>query len=197
MGTPVLLLASGSPRRRSLLQGLGIEPLVVIPETDETWRGGDPVTWAGEIAAGKVAAALPLTSADWDLALGADTIVLAAGRVLGKPRDEEEAAEMLSLLSGATHEVVTAVHLRTAADRSATFHEVTRVTFRTIPALEIGDYIATGEPMDKAGAYGAQGYGAMFITGVQGCFFNVVGLPIARLSLQAQALGHGLWSFRS
>jgi len=114
------------------------------------------------------------------LVLGADTIVVAGGEILGKPADSADAARMLRRLSGETHRVITGVCLARAPARvEALCHETTFVTFRRLDEEEIAEYVASGEPLDKAGAYGIQGLASIFITRVEGCYFNVVGLPVA------------------
>jgi septum formation protein len=113
--------------------------------------------------------------------LGADTLVAREGRILGKPRDAEEAAEMLRFLSGAAHEVATAVFaLDARSGRSGSGIESSRVFFRDLCTEEIAAYVASGEPLDKAGAYGVQGIGGLFVSRIEGCYFNVVGLPLVR-----------------
>jgi septum formation protein len=123
-----------------------------------------------------------------DLIIAADTVVAVDGRVLGKPRDPQEAAEMLALLSGRSHTVYTGVTV--CRDGVAlTEHEATAVRFRPLTSGEISAYVATGEPMDKAGAYGIQGYGALLVEGIQGDYFNVVGLPVCRLGRMLARFG--------
>ena len=123
------------------------------------------------------------------LVIGADTIVVVDDRILGKPRDPEDAIRMLRCLSGRTHQVYTGVAI--AEDRVIhTACECTDVTFRELPEELIRRYVATGEPMDKAGAYAIQGKASLFVTGIRGCFFNVVGLPVYRLSILLEELGH-------
>lgn len=172
-----LYLASGSPRRRELLTQLGLQFERVTTDVEERRQPGEAAEayvrrLAGEKARAGVAAApndLPV--------LGADTIVVLNGEVLEKPRDEAHAAEMLAKLSGQTHQVMTAVAL---ADRQRLLDclAITEVTFRTLTAADIADYIASGEPMDKAGAYGIQGAGGNFVRKINGSYHAVVGLPL-------------------
>lgn len=172
MSSPVLVLASSSPRRKDLLGMLGIPVLVQAPDVLERRlpREG-PEAYARRLAREK-ARAVP-----GHLVLGADTIVVLDDEVLEKPTDAAEAVSMLRRLRGRRHEVITAVALqarrtlREAVDR-------TGVTFRTVSDAWIDAYVGTGEPMDKAGAYGIQGYGAGLVEGIEGDFFSVMGLPV-------------------
>ncbi|HKV73096.1 MAG TPA: nucleoside triphosphate pyrophosphatase [Gemmatimonadales bacterium] len=173
----VLILASASPRRKQLLEMLGI-PVTVRPSSVPEVRGpGEaPVAYAERLARDK-ARAVP-----GDLVLGADTTVLLEGELLEKPADAADALRMLRRLQGRTHEVITSVALVSDGRlRQAT--DITRVTFRPADDEFLRAYIATGEPMDKAGAYGIQGYGAAMVERVDGDFFGVMGLPV-RLVLQ-------------
>jgi septum formation protein len=167
---PPLLLASTSPQRRAILEQLAIPFEAVAPAYEE--HGDDPV----EHAAGK---ARSIDGGDRPV-LGVDTIVRSAGRVLGKPGAEEQAAEMLELLSGRTHEVVSGLCLRTAAWEELA-SETTLVTFRPLNARDIAAYVACGEWRDRAGAYAIQGLGATLVERVEGDYLNVVGLPVALL----------------
>lgn len=183
----VLILASRSPRRAELLRTAGI-PFEVLPASDaeaahaeEAYAlNHDPAAYAELLAGAKadaVAAAHP-----GRLVLGSDTIVILDGEILEKPADDREAAAMLTRLAGRRHTVISAVALRRVADRRAwTGHASTEVEFLPLGGAAIRRYIATGEPMDKAGAYGIQGYGALMVRGVRGCYFNVMGLPLALL----------------
>lgn len=172
-----LVLASASPRRRDLLTEAGILHTVRPADIDESvFCGIEPRLMVQLLAAGKAAAAAK-NPGEW--LLGADTVVSLGGRVLGKPADEEEAFSMLSALSGKTHYVYTGVALLSAdSGRMKTHCEETAVTFRTLSEAEIRDYIATGEPMDKAGAYGIQARGGALVEKTEGDFQNVVGLPV-------------------
>ncbi|MBE7024724.1 MAG: septum formation inhibitor Maf [Ruminococcaceae bacterium] len=175
--THTLVLASASPRRREILTEAGIAHVVRPADFDESvFDGVEPRLMVQLLAAGKAAAA---AEAPGEWLLGADTVVSLSGQVLGKPKDEEEAFAMLSRLSGKTHHVYTGVALLCAeTGRMKTCCEETAVTFRTLSDEEIRTYIATGEPMDKAGAYGIQGKGGALVEKTEGDFQNVVGLPL-------------------
>ncbi len=183
----MLVLASASPRRRELLAQAGFTFEVCpahIPE--EAKPGEDPTAYVIRLAREKAQAVFAQLSADpktaSDLAvLGADTTVTLDNHILGKPEDAADAARMLRLLSGRTHRVITGVALVTTA-RTEVASETTAVTFGALSDEEIAAYIATGEPMDKAGAYAIQGRAARWIPRIEGCYFNVVGLPIALVS---------------
>ena len=176
-----IILASRSPRRRELLERMGITDLEVIPAEGEeiatrTLTTDQLVEELSRRKCAEVAASRPE-----DLVIAADTLVEINGRVLGKPVSEEDAARMLAALSGRLHRVYTGVTVR-LGDRTITVHEMTSVRFRTLTQADIIRYIATGEPMDKAGAYGIQGYGSMLVEGISGDHYNVVGLPVCRLA---------------
>ena len=172
MTPPILILASGSPRRRELLQMLGIAFEVRPSHIPEEWQPGEaPVAYAERLAREKA------LSVPGDLVLGADTTVLLDGELLEKPVDAEDALRILRRLQGRTHEVISSVALVAGGVvRQAT--DVTRVTFRCADDDLLRAYIATGEPMDKAGAYGIQGYGAALVERIEGDFFGVMGLPV-------------------
>lgn len=173
-------LASASPRRLELLRQVGIEPGVIPADVPELENGFSPREMALRNASRKGDAALEQVESG--ILLAADTIVVVDGEVLGKPRDESEARQMLDRLRGREHEVMTGYSLRwLELDLRAEEVEVTRVEMRTFTAAERDAYIATGQPLDKAGAYGIQGGAAAFVTAVVGCYFNVVGLPVARV----------------
>jgi len=183
----VLVLASRSPRRADLLRTAGI-PFEVMPAADAeadhahiaAELHGDPAAYA-ELLAGVKADAVAVEHPE-RIVLGADTIVVLDGAILEKPVDDHDAAAMLGRLAGRRHTVVSAVALRRAADRRVwTGHETTEVEFLPLDDDAIRRYVATGEPTDKAGAYGIQGYGALMVRGVDGCYFNVMGLPLALL----------------
>ena len=173
-----LILASASPRRRELL-GLFRMPFVIrVADIDETM---DPEkTPFDEVGRVSRAKALAVERQAGDLVIAADTIVVCEGRVLGKPRDEEEAKAMLRLLSGRDHQVMTGCTVLTDGD-CVTFTEVTDLHFRPLTEKEIEAYVASGEPMDKAGAYGIQGGAALFCQRMVGDYYNVMGLPVCRL----------------
>lgn len=176
-----LVLASASPRRRFLLDLVGFEFEVIPPSVDENEHADeDPATHVLRLSL--VKAQSVAESLDDGLVLGADTIVLLDGEILEKPADEEEAFSMLSRLSGVWHVVYTGLAVVDASTgERATGYEMSRVRIREMSPEEIRAYIATGEPMDKAGSYGIQGYGAAIVESVEGCYFNVVGLPLVRL----------------
>jgi septum formation protein len=169
---PVVVLASASPRRRQLLEMLGI-PVEVRPSHVPELRapGEEPRAYAERLAREKAA------SVPGRLVLGADTTVVVGGDVLEKPRDADDALRMLRLLQGRTHLVITAVALRTP-EETLEATDQTAVTFRPADDALLRAYVATGEPLDKAGAYGIQGYGAALVERIEGDFFGVMGLPV-------------------
>jgi septum formation protein len=174
-----LILASASPRRCELLRNAGIDFRVEpahVPE--QALRGEPPGQYAQRLARDK---ALAIFARHPDNAvLGADTVVVVDEHLLGKPRDEQDAARMLRLLSGGTHHVITGVCLLAPAYEQ-TEAEATEVRFASLSERVIANYIATGEPMDKAGAYAIQGMASRWVEGIEGCYFNVVGLPVPRV----------------
>lgn len=176
-----IVLASASPRRKELMEMLGIENLVIIPAKGEEKapEGLEPGELVKVLSAQKAEEVAALCDED-DVVIGADTIVWAEGRVYGKPKDRQEAKRMLQSLSGNTHEVYTGVSIvRNGCVISRA--EMSKVSFRQLDKREIEAYIDTNEPMDKAGAYGAQGKAALFVRGIEGDFFNVMGLPLCCL----------------
>jgi len=179
MIVPHVILASQSPRRRELLTLVGIPHEVRPADIDESYGAGElPHAHAERLAREK--AAVVARSAPDAVVIGSDTIVVLDGDVLGKPRDERDAASMLMRLSGRTHTVMTAVAVMwRGVERSAV--EEVEVTFHTLTSAEIDAYIATREPMDKAGAYGIQGFGATIVARVDGDYFAVMGLPLQRM----------------
>jgi septum formation protein len=172
----MLVLASQSPRRRELLGCAGI-PFVVRPSSVDEARIGDedPGEHVRRLAREK---AQSVACGPDEIVLGADTVVVIDGEVLGKPSDPEHAARMLRQLSGRAHEVVTGICLRTS-NRLIVDMESTRVRFVRLSEEEIAAYAASGEPLDKAGAYAIQGLASRFVGRIEGCYFNVVGLPVA------------------
>lgn len=184
-----IILASNSPRRRELLAQIGIRDFQILsPDVDEAVEPGlSPARMVETLSLRKAQAAAGRAGAE-DLILAADTVVALDGRVLGKPRDQEDAFAMLSALSGREHRVYTGVTVL-GGGQAATEHEETAVTFRALSPEEIRDYIATGEPMDKAGAYGIQGVGALLVQGIRGDYCNVVGLPLFRLGRMLSGFG--------
>ena len=184
-----IILASSSPRRRELLAQMGIREFsIVSPEVDEHVPGHPaPAALVEALSARKAGAVAEKAGGD-DLVIAADTVVSLDGAVLGKPRDEEAAFAMLCALSGREHLVYPGVTVEQGA-RVLTAHEETAVRFRPLSPGEIRAYIATGEPMDKAGAYGIQGLGALLVEGIVGDYFNVMGLPVFRLGRMLGAFG--------
>ena len=177
-----LILASASPRRRDLLRMLGIRHEARAPGIAEGNRKASesPSSYVERLAGEKAACIAP--SAPAYAVLGADTIVLLDGDVLEKPHDGKHAIDLVRRLSGRWHEVLTGVCLRRLADeRTVVGHESSRVRFASLSLAEIEAYVATGEPLDKAGGYGIQGYGGLLVDRIEGCYFNVMGLPLARL----------------
>ena len=190
-GRSSLVLASASPRRRWLLEKLGIEFQVFPVNLDERARPGEtPADFAQRMADEKAAAAVADCSDSWVLA--ADTVVALGESVLGKPSDRDDAVSMLTRLAGRTHTVYTAVALLRPGGELAT-HDVfsTKVTFRTLSAEEIRAYVATGEPFDRAGAYAIQGEGAHLVDRVEGSYTTVIGLPVPEVAewLRAWRIG--------
>ena len=177
-----IVLASGSPRRRELLARIGITEFDVrVPETEETYPAGlNPRETVEYISREKAEAAGRLCTPE-EIVITADTMVFLDEERLGKPRDEADALRMLTALQGRHHTVCTGVTVR-RGDRSLTESEATEVYFRPATEAELLGYVRTGEPMDKAGAYGVQGKGALLVEKLNGDFFNVMGLPVLRLS---------------
>ncbi|HZF72215.1 MAG TPA: Maf family protein [Gemmatimonadaceae bacterium] len=182
-----VVLASASPRRRQLLNLIGITHEVRPSNIDETMRPREaPRRHAERLAREKATA---IASRDPDLVtIGADTVVVINRKVLGKPRDEAEAIHMLSQLNGRLHTVITAVAVARGRKLRSSIEEV-GVKFRRLREDEIQAYVATGEPMDKAGAYGIQGYGATIVERIEGDYFAVMGLPLVRLTALMRDLG--------
>jgi septum formation protein len=177
---PPLILASSSPRRAGYLSELGFSFIQVAPAVDEAIRRGEtPRRYARRLAESKAAAVALRYPRHW--VVGADTTVVVDGKFLGKPANRGDARRMLELLSGRSHQVVSAIALAQAPDgllRSRV--STTRVSFRELSASEIRRYVATGEPMDKAGAYGIQGKGGILVSRIEGSFSNVVGFPLEK-----------------
>ena len=173
-----LILASASPRRRELLGLFGLPFVIRAADIDETMNPALPPE--KEVARVSRLKALAVPREAEDVVIAADTIVVCGGRVLGKPHSHEEAAQMLRLLSGRDHQVMTGCTVR-APGGTETFTEITDLHFRQLTEAEIARYVASGEPMDKAGAYGIQGGAALFCEGIRGDYYNVMGLPVCRL----------------
>jgi septum formation protein len=190
----MLILASASPRRRELLDQIGLTFEIETADIDETPQlGEEPVAYTRRLAehkASAVFARLRLQGRNPErlVVLGADTTVVCEGKILGKPEDEADAARMLRLLAGKQHRVVTGVAVITGMAAPLVEAEVTLVEMNALSERQIADYVATGEPLGKAGAYAIQGRAARFIPRIEGCYFNVVGLPLARVSLMLAQL---------
>ncbi|HEV2763017.1 MAG TPA: Maf family protein [Pyrinomonadaceae bacterium] len=178
VGLEPLVLASSSPRRAEILRNVGWPFEAQAADVDESTREGEsPVAYVERLAREKAEAVAARRL--FGLVLGADTTVVVEGRVLGKPRDDEEAREMLRLLSGRTHEVLTGVALVRAESKAVRVaHERTRVRFGPMTGEEINWHVAVGELLDKAGAYAVQSHAALFIEAIEGDYWNVVGLPV-------------------
>jgi septum formation protein len=198
MSQDFVYLASGSPRRRELLQQIGVAFRVVGMTVDEAVLPGEvPLGYVARLAAAKA-------EAGWDRSrdahevpvLAADTAVVLDGRILGKPADREDAEGMLRQLSGRTHEVLTAIALRTAQGVQSRISR-SEVTFRSIAAAEARAYWETGEPSDKAGAYAIQGCGAIFIAELRGSYSGVMGLPLFETAELLQKAGVSHWHSRT
>ncbi|KAF6510202.1 Maf family protein [Geobacillus sp. FSL K6-0789] len=185
---PRFVLASRSPRRRQILELAGWPFDVQESHADETIPPGTPPDEAVQLLARRKVEAVMSSFPD-AYVLGADTIVVCDGRLLGKPRTEEEAFAMLRLLSGRTHDVWTGVAIALPHGVITSFAEKTAVTFWELDDEEIAAYIATGEPMDKAGAYGIQGRAALFVKRIEGDYLTVVGLPLSRTVRELRRLG--------
>lgn len=183
-----IILASTSPRRRALLEQIGLKYKLAAPDVDETVDDGLSPAAQVEAISLRKARAVRARTGENALIIAADTVVSLEGEVLGKPRDETSAFRMLSALSGNRHQVYTGLTV-VWGEREITRHEVTTVAFRELDPAEIESYIATGEPMDKAGAYGIQGVGALLVSGIEGDYFNVMGLPVFRLGRILAGLG--------
>jgi len=180
-----IVLASASPRRRELLGQMGLEFRIVTPDIDEHMERSLPPDALVEAISAEKAAAVAGQVGAQALVIAADTVVALDGALLGKPKDEAEARRMLSRLSGRHHQVFTGFTVRQGG-RAVSRSERTEVAFRALQEEEIAAYVRTGEPMDKAGAYGIQGLGALLVEGIRGDYFNVMGLPVCALG---QVLG--------
>ncbi|MDR1731830.1 MAG: Maf family protein [Synergistaceae bacterium] len=205
-----ILLASGSPRRRELLRGMGWNFRVVVPEADETILPEEsPAELCVRLSGLKARAVRDMeTNMEMNmetnkkqsrknfLVIAADTVVVVDGSILGKPLDDDDALRMLRLLQGRSHEVLTGVSVLWG-ERSRSGFERTLVTFRPLSEAEMRAYAATGEGRDKAGAYAIQGRGSLLVSSIEGDYFNVVGLPLCRLGRMLEELGMdliGQWS---
>ncbi len=177
---PPIILASSSPRRKTLLEQLGLPFTVCVSDIEEDLHQAFPPGKLAETLALQKAQTVAASLDAEALVIGADTIVVDDSGILGKPDDEADAFRMLSCLSGQTHRVITGVAVLSTGspERSLVRHETTQVTFAPLSAHDIQWYIHTGEPLDKAGAYAIQGKGMAFVERIQGCYNNVVGLPV-------------------
>lgn len=175
----MLILASGSPRRKEILEKLGYQFKIEKTNADENYPSDMKASEIAEHLA-VVKAKTSLMQNPQDVIIGSDTIVVLEGKVLGKPTNTEDAKNMLRVLSGKTHIVYTGVCV-TSSDRTESFTVATNVTFSELSDSEIGEYIASGEPMDKAGAYGIQGFGCRFVESISGDYYSVMGLPANKL----------------
>ena len=183
-----IILASSSPRRKELMERMGLEFTIRTAQHDETMNpAGDPADEVADVSRRKASAIQPLCTED-DIIVAADTVVVCDGLIMGKPHDSEDAVNMLHRLSGREHQVMTGLTV-SRGSRTETRTVITAVRFRPMSDAEIRAYVATGEPMDKAGAYGVQGLAAMFIEGLDGDFYNVMGLPLCTLAAMLRGYG--------
>ena len=183
-----LILASASPRRRELLEQMGVSDFIIRPAPGEIAAGDLPPEEAVQAIALAKGQAVAKTACPGDLILAADTEVLFDGALLGKPQDAADAGRMLRQLSGERHRVYTGIALLLDG-RVLTGVEATDVYFRNLTDREIADYVDTGEPMDKAGAYGIQGRAAHFVRRIEGDVYNVIGLPLCRVAELSREMG--------
>ena len=188
-----IILASASPRRKELMTMAGLAFDVIISDCEEniSYEGPeDMVKKLSLLKARDVADKICKTETEPHLVIGADTIVFFQDKILGKPKNEEDAFRMLQAMSGNIHTVYTGVTIiDTASDRTNTFYEETKVEFYDVTEEEIRNYISTGDPMDKAGSYGVQGRGCFLVKRIEGDYFTVVGLPIAHLLKELSKMG--------
>ncbi len=176
----MLVLASASPRRQELIRLIDEEIIICPSDADESYSADTPADSVPELLAVRKAAEVAKQYPD-NTVIGSDTSVIIGNEILGKPTDKEDAARMLRLLSGNTHKVITGCAIFKGG-KSISFSETTFVTFYPLSDKDIEDYIATNEPFDKAGAYGIQGKASLLVKGIEGDYFNVVGLPVAKLN---------------
>lgn len=184
-----IILASASPRRKELLANLGLNFKIKVSQVDETMEGDIPPAQQVEKLAERKAAAVASETAE-GLVIGADTLVVFAGKPLGKPANRQEAVHMINELQGKSHEVLTGLAVIDAATgQSVVTHQTTAVHFKPMTREQVERYVSTGEPYDKAGAYAVQGKASIFIESIQGCYFNVVGLPVSKLADALRVFG--------
>jgi len=180
-----IVLASGSPRRREILENLGIDFEILVSDADESKidkKSVSPPIYVQELALLKAVSAAEKLKDKNALIISADTVVCLEGQILGKPKDDEDAEAMLLMLSGKCHSVFSGICVMDAKTlKSVCAKEETKVLFKELTPETIKNYVKTGEPRDKAGAYAVQGLGALFTEKVEGDFFNVIGLPVKRL----------------
>lgn len=182
-----VILASASPRRRELLNQVGIDPVIMPSHVEEVIASTEPDLVVMELSAQKAEDVAAAYRGQDVVVIGADTVVVADGKILGKPKDREDAIRMVTLLAGRSHQVYTGVTLvfcgadKGEDGKTVTFAEETEVCIYPMDRTQIERYVDTGEPMDKAGAYGIQGYFAAYIQGIRGDYTNVVGLPVGRV----------------
>ncbi len=185
-----IYLASQSPRRRELLAGLGLDVRILNTDIDEQQKAGEvPDAYVQRLAIAKARAGDTQRSGPMAPVLGADTVVVAGDRVMGKPASRDDAVDMLATLSGRSHWVHTGVAVVSAADEAVTTSS-TEVWFREISVAERHEYWATGEPVDKAGGYAIQGFGALFVTEIRGSYTGVMGLPLFETARLLQEFGY-------
>jgi septum formation protein len=183
---PNLVLASKSPRRSEILRNAGIDFVVRTADVEEIHQPGEtPIEYVRRLSRSKAWAVLALMH---EVVLGADTVVVVDDVILEKPSDAADAGRMLRMLSGRTHDVITGISLR-KGEHTITDHATTEVTFATWTEMEIHEYVESGEPMDKAGAYAIQGLASKLVTSIKGCYFNVVGLPVSLVYQRWKELG--------
>ncbi|WP_299200419.1 Maf family protein [uncultured Amphritea sp.] len=193
---PELVLASASPRRLELLQQIGVSCSVRPVDIPEVPRAGElPAVFVERLAREKACAGLAV-AADGAVVLGADTVVVSEGMILGKPVNREDALAMLQQLSGSEHQVMTAVAI-TNRERILTQVVTTDVRFKTLSLAQCEQYWASGEPRDKAGAYGIQGLGAVFVASINGSYSAVVGLPLMETAVLLDEFGIPVWQLRA
>lgn len=186
-----IILASASPRRSELLENIGLKFIKYPAFIEERFLPGEtPEEGVKRLASQKAEYVADKCEYKKGIIIAADTIVVLGDKILGKPADEEEAYNMLTMLSGKSHQVITAVCIKDIAnDKKIVDTETTQVHFRPLEKSEIWYYIKTGDPLDKAGAYGIQGLGALFVERIEGCYFNVVGLPLYRVYTMLKSSG--------
>ena len=190
-----ILLASASPRRKEILQKAGVRFSVSVSQEEDRITKSAPDEVVEELAGKKAYAVLKQNQEEGILVIGADTVVSLDGEILGKPKDEDEAVSVLMRLQGRTHEVYTGVavlRMENGEIKEHVFSECTKVEFYPVSRKEIEDYVATREPMDKAGSYGIQGAFSAYVKGIRGDYYNVVGLPVGRLFWEMKKAGISL-----